>query len=79
MAFNVDLKIIKKHYYSHKGNISSVIYFEEAAKFLGVYTMSIISADPMSLTMLNEMKETYPKHFDNVVKPNNFDLVVKNA
>jgi len=41
--------------------------------------MSIISADPMSLTMLNEMKETYPKHFDNVVKPNNFDLVVKNA
>jgi hypothetical protein len=58
VAFNVDLKIIKKHYYSHKGNINSVIYFEEAAKFLGIYTMSIISADPHSLTMLKEMNKT---------------------
>jgi len=58
MAFNVDLKIIKKHYYSPKGDISSVIYFEEAAKFLASYTMSIISDDLISLTSLKDLNKT---------------------
>ena len=58
MAFNVDLKVIKKHYYSPKGDINSVIYFEEATKFLQNYTMSIISDDLISLTSVRDMNRT---------------------